>query len=272
MSPDRMTETLSALRTDVDRVGLADSASIRHRGQQRTRNQAIGGTLAALCLVAAGVGIAGGLTGDNRAVEGPPAKDGTATTTQQAEQTYAIAADPFLEASDLSGFGVYSDAGFTDAQDEPELMAEQCAVRPMDWPAAEAVGNRYYGELNAFVNEYVLRFDTAADAKAAVPALARQDLTAATCPTPEASQGTFDARTQVKEPALEDAWRFSRYFIPSFASEPSYHEVVTARQGNVVVVLEWMADSNARETGEVLNEWAFTPEFAQTALDRAVAE
>ena len=34
MSPDRMTETLTALRADVDRVGLADSASIRHRGQQ----------------------------------------------------------------------------------------------------------------------------------------------------------------------------------------------------------------------------------------------
>ena len=79
--PDRITETLTTLRTDVDTVGLADSGSVRRRGQQRTRNQVVGSTLAVVALVAGVVGVSGQLTGDNRSIEGPPATQGPSVET-----------------------------------------------------------------------------------------------------------------------------------------------------------------------------------------------
>jgi len=64
------------------------------------------------------------------------------------------------------------------------------------------------------------------------------------------------------------AIRSSRYFVPEFASEPSYYEVATAHEGNVVVVLEWQGSGNPSGDGE--DDWAWTPERVQAALDRAV--
>ena len=62
--------------------------------------------------------------------------------------------------------------------------------------------------------------------------------------------------------------RSSRYFVPEVASEPNYYEVATAHQGNVVVVLEWQASGNPAGDGE--DDWVWTTERVQTALDRAV--
>jgi len=79
---DRLHDTLSTLRSDVDSMPLADSSAVRARGTQRTRRQAVGISLAVVALVAGAVGISGALTGTNKASE-LPADDQTVTTTQE---------------------------------------------------------------------------------------------------------------------------------------------------------------------------------------------
>ena len=73
---DPMMLTLEALRSDIERTPLADSLTVRRRGDQRTRRAAVGSAVAVVALVAGVVGVAGGLTGDNRATDNPPATGG----------------------------------------------------------------------------------------------------------------------------------------------------------------------------------------------------
>ena len=68
---DRLHDTLSTLRTDVDSMPLADSSAVRARGAQRTRRQAVGTSLAVVALVAGAIGISGALTGTNKANDLP---------------------------------------------------------------------------------------------------------------------------------------------------------------------------------------------------------
>src|SRR5688572_14324075 len=113
---DPMSLTLEALRSDVERTPLADSLTVRRRGDQRTRRAAIGSAVAVVALVAGVVGVAGGLTGDNRTTQVP------ASPSPSAEQTLDLAAGPFLRADDLTGFGGYDQAGpFIDAGQEPDI-------------------------------------------------------------------------------------------------------------------------------------------------------
>jgi hypothetical protein len=64
---DRLHDTLSALRTEVDHMPLADSSAVRARGNQRTRRQAVGTSLAVVALVAGVIGASAALTGNNKA-------------------------------------------------------------------------------------------------------------------------------------------------------------------------------------------------------------
>ena len=267
--PDRITETLTALRSDVDRVGLADSASVRRRGEARTRNQALGAAAAVLVVVAGVVGVAGGLTGDRRAVEGPPATGGPTVSTSR-EPDLALAPEPFLTAADLTGFAGYDRVGpFVDAGREPEILPQQCATRPGDWGAAELRSTLYYQDgSEAEVREYVLRFPDAASAGQAALKRAFADL-AAFCPaTVDPSEGTLTTRESQLVPGLDGAVRHSRNFVPEVASEPSYYEVATASRANVVVVLEWQASANP--AGDGAADWVWTTERLQAALARAL--
>jgi hypothetical protein len=263
MSPDRMTETLTALRTDVDRVGLADSASIRHRGQQRTRNQAIGGTLAALCLVAAGVGVAGGLTGNNSA-EAPPAKNGTATTTQQAEQTYALATDPSLQESDVVGIGPY-DLLRSPEWSDGQAQSLECLGNSAELGAQQTERMLFYSDLDAGMRQHVLRFDNATTATAVVGEL-EDRLTG--CDEGDPSQETVTDREPTPVDAGEAAFRFSRYVVPQVDAGTYYAEVAVARAGNVVLVLDWSSMGSPYDDPQ--ETWVWTPELIQTALDRAI--
>lgn len=271
--PDRIQETLRTLQPDIDRVGLADSAAVRRRGDRRTRNQAVGAGAAVLAVVAGVVGVAGGLTGDRQAVEGPPATDGpTVSTSQEPEPELALAAAPFLAPADLTGLGGYDRVGpFVDAGREPEILPEQCAARPGGWGAAEVRSTRYYQDgSEAEVRAYVLEFATEAAAVQAALKRAYSDL--ATCPaTIDPSAGTLRTRDPEMPPGLplNSAVRQSRYFVPEVASEPSYYEVASAHRANVVVVLEWQASANP--AGEGASDWVWTAERLQAALGRAVA-
>jgi len=79
--PDRITETLTALRADVDTVGLADSGAVRRRGNQRTRHQLAGSALAVVALLAGVIGVSGGLGSSDRTLDAPPATTGPTVDT-----------------------------------------------------------------------------------------------------------------------------------------------------------------------------------------------
>jgi hypothetical protein len=79
---DRLHDTLSTLRSDVDSMPLADSSAVRARGTQRTRRQAVGASLAVVALVAGAVGIGGALTGTNKADNLPAQTTTTAPTVE----------------------------------------------------------------------------------------------------------------------------------------------------------------------------------------------
>ena len=262
---DRMASTLDMLRSDVERTPLADSLTVRRRGDQRTRRQAVGGALAVVALVAGAAGIYGGLSGDDRATQIP------ATPSPSAEETLTLAADPFLPVDALTGFGPYDQAGpFIDAGQEPDIAPEQCATRPGEWGASQVRATRYYQDgSEAEIREYVLQFDDSGSAEQASLKRAYADL-AAICPaTVDPSDGELTTRYSNVVPDLDRAVRSSRYFVPQAASEPSYYEVATAHRGNVVVVLEWQASGNPAGDGQ--DDWAWTTERLQTALDRAAS-
>jgi len=260
--PDRVQETLLSLRVDTDRTAPADSVSVRRRGDQRSRHQAVGSALPVAALLAGAIGISGSLGGNDRA-DAPPANPTVSTTRQ------SIAPQPFLAPTDLTNLGGYDGVGpFIDAGEAPPVPdARDCRVRPAQWGAAEVRGDRYYQEgSDAQVFEYVLRFDDAADAEQAALKRAYTDLVA-TCPaTVDPTEGTLSTRESVLVPGLDGAVRHSRYFVPEFASEPNYYEVATAHQGTVLVVLEWRASGNP---GEESSGWAWDAARLQTALDRA---
>jgi hypothetical protein len=266
---DRMQQTLEALRADVDRAALSDSGAVRRRGDRRTRNQVVGGALAVVVVLAGAAGIAGGLGGDRRATDIPATPSPTVTQETQ-EPVETLAAEPFLPVAGLTGFAGYDQVGpFIDAGQQPDLLPEQCAVRPGGWGAADVQATRFYQDgSEAEIREYVLRYDDVGSAEQASLKRAYTDL-AASCPaTVDPSEGTLTTRDSVVVPGLEDAVQHSRYFVPAVDSEPSYYEVATAHQGNVVVVLEWQASGNP--AGDGSGDWVWTPERLRTALDVAV--
>ncbi len=178
--------------------------------------------------------------------------------------------EPLLTPADLTEIGSYAAIGpFIDAGQEPDILSQQCAVRPDGWEASQVSSTRYYQDgSEAEIREYVLRFDDTGSAEQASLKRAYADL-AATCPaTVDPSEGTLTTRESVTVPGLDGAVRHSRYFYPEVASEPNYYEVATAHQGNVVVVLEWQASGNP--SGDGADDWVWTTERLQTALDRAV--
>src|SRR5215203_573562 len=236
--PDRVADTLTALRSDIDSIPLAESGAVRRRGEVRTRNQVVGSTLVVVALVAGAIGLGAGLTGGDDKTLVPPASPRPSTSTAQ---TLDLAAEPFLEGEDLTGLGDYGDLGpFIDAGQEPEILSGQCAVRPAGWGAGEVRSTRFYQDgTEAGINEYVLRFADEAAAEQAALKQAYADI-ADVCPaTVDPSDGTLATRYSETVPGLDGSIRSSRYFVPEVASEPNYYEVATAYRGNVVVVLEW---------------------------------
>src|SRR6476646_961554 len=93
-SNDKLTLTLDTLRSDVERTPLADSQTVRRRGDQRTRRQAVGGALAVVALVAGAAGLIGGVGGSNEA--DAPVATGRPTASTEVDQPLALAAQPLL--------------------------------------------------------------------------------------------------------------------------------------------------------------------------------
>ena len=263
-SNDKLTLTLDALRSDVERNPLADSLTVRRRGDQRTRRQAVGGALALVALVAGATGLYGGLGGVDRA-DAPIATGGA--TTPAPRLTAEIAAKPFVPTNFLTGLGDYDRIGpFLDSSESVTVEPQACDIDPAGWGAAELVSRRFYQDgSEATINEYVLRFD---DAGQATAALLRPAADLAACPPVAPADGTVEARNRSNAP-VEGSQATSRLFTPTAASEPSYQEVVAAfvpGTENVIVVLSW----HAFGSGRAAVGWTFTDFQVQAALDRAV--
>jgi hypothetical protein len=120
---DRLRDTLSTLRTDVDHLPLADSSAVRARGTQRTRRQAVGTSLAVVALVAGAVGIGSALTGTNKAETQLPANRTTTPTNSQQSESSApespatrvtdVPDSVFMTTDDLAAAGVTGQARVT---------------------------------------------------------------------------------------------------------------------------------------------------------------
>jgi len=262
---DRVADTLTALRTDTDRLGLADSGAVRRRGEQRTRNQVVGTALAVAALVAGTVGVASSLTGSDQSIQGPPGRNGTATarvTEPTVETPVELAAQPLLDAADLPTF-----AGATGWQVSPDEAAAdqpflQCLASPSGLGATQTEKRFFYTELAPTATEHVLRFPTAAAAESVLNRF-RGDLEA--CSQQLASGGASLDQRPVEDTVA--GFRYSQSSAPA-GSEVSYVEVDAARRSNVVVVLQW--NGAVDEVSSDQGTWVWDEPALSRALDRAI--
>ena len=250
---DPIAVTLDTLRSDVERNPLADSLTVRRRGEQRTRHQAIGAAAAVVLVVAAVIGVSDSLTGSTRADPGPIAVSPTPAPAQ-------LATHPFLTGSELTGigpYGVFQDSG---AVPQDDLM--QCLDVPGLADSAVVRSTVLFepdiGE--ATVHEHAVRFDDPAEAAAFAE---RVRATAAGCPPGDPAEVTSADRGPA--PAAPGAYRWSRTSTPVADGDIGYYELGVSRRGNVVVVLEWSSMGNPVAPG-----WVWTPVRLAAAVERAV--
>jgi hypothetical protein len=260
MPDDKLTLTLDSLRSDVERTPLADSRTVRRRGDRRTRNQAVGGSLAVVALVAGAVGLYGGLGGDKRATRIP------ASPTPTAEQTFQLADAPLIGPDDLGTVGSYT--GWQLSPD-PVPDGEQvlrCIPNPSTLGGTEVLTGRLYSDSDAYVVEHVVRFD---DARAATGAIAPVSEDFATCDPGDPAETSVEDRGPVESDPVEGVDQLvhaSRTGTPVQASEISYYELGIVRRGNVVVVLQWSSQGRP-DNG---SEWVFANELLDVAAHRAI--
>jgi hypothetical protein len=258
---DRLHDTLSTLRTDVDHLPLADSSAVRARGTQRTRRQAIGTSLAVVALVAGAVGIGGALTGTNKAETQLPADRTTSATAD--EQTLDLATDPFLRESDIPKVGSF---GMLRSPDSTEGLAQkklQCMPDISTLGAPQTRGQFFYSDGDGSFSEHVLRFDSTDAAAAASVTLGQAFLN---CPAGDASQVTVVDRQP--EIVSSNGSHASRLTTPTADAGISYYELGVVQDANVVVVLQWSSMGNPE--GDGATDWVWTATRLQTALKRAL--
>jgi hypothetical protein len=179
--PDRLHDTLTSLRTDIDGVPLADSAAVRRRGNQRTRRQAVGSSLAVVALVAGAVGIGGALVGENKA-EQMPAPQPTITTTDKSPgpvEQVPVTPAVLLEADELpevpnQTFSIGETIEGATKADADERGLTVCAVSPSSpFPDAneKAILRTFPSELDAYAWQWVAQYANELEAKATMSRL-----------------------------------------------------------------------------------------------------
>jgi hypothetical protein len=230
---DRLHDTLSALRTDVDSMPLADSSAVRARGAQRTRRQAVGTSLAVVALVAGAVGIGSALTGTNKAETNLPAE--RTTTAPTVETRDPIGQGPvLLSPKELPTFPNQPfSAGETfveaTAADAEELGLVVCGGPPNGGVTAESAAlSTFITDLDIRMWQWVAQYATVAEAEAAVDGLT------STCARNGADP--IDIKNAPSMPAVDTALR-SAQFSAEPQSEFNGSVAGIVRQGDVVSVL-----------------------------------
>lgn len=260
-SGDRLRDTLTDLRTDADRVGLSDPASVRRRGQARTRHQAVVGLAAAVIVVAVVVSWGALFNGGTTSTPPLPASPSPTAAARMLE----LAPDPFLRASDIPKIGVYD--GFqrnpAGAVIGPALL--ECLSAPESLGAAELRQQRFFQDLDARFVEYVLRFADTSAADASVDQI-RQDF--ANCHKGNPAAVTTTDRGPAPVEGVDGSLRGSRLSRPTAAAGVAYFEIAVVRTENVVVLLEWASMGNPENDDTA--GWAWTAERLNLAAHRAI--
>lgn len=257
--PDRIEETMRTLAPDVDRIGLADPGAVRRRGDRRTRNQALGSVLAAVAVVAGVLGVAGGPMGDRETIEAPPAEP---TVSTSPEQLLSLAGPPLLRDGDLTGVGPFGD--FLDSGNVPRDLLLRCIDVPAVTTGAKRVSTVLYepeiGEPT--VHEHAVSFPSESGALEFVTGLSAAF---SACDRGDPAQVRVDDRGPE---AIGRGLRASRLTTPTRDAGIGYYELGLISERNMVVVLEWSSMGNP--VGEGPDDWVWTAERLETALDRAI--
>ena len=169
---DRLHDTLSSLRTDVDSARLADSSAVRARGNQRTRRQAVGTSLAVVALVAGAVGIGGALIGTNKATN-LPADDPTVSTSQtpapepttqaplELDDRVLLTAEELPEFPNQS-FSVGETLDPATSAEAEERFMTACGGPPSAGATpASAIARTFFTDLDATMWQWVAQYATA---------------------------------------------------------------------------------------------------------------
>jgi len=262
---DRVRDTLTALRVDAESCGLSDAASVRRRGQARTRHQALAGVGAAVVAVVAvvtGSTLLGAQAGANHPI--PPA------TQSPSPHALQLAPEPLLLGPDVGVVGPYQDFQRNPDPVDEQQRPMQCIPNPTALGAVEGKAALFYVDTgDATFIEHVLRFGDAATAGEAVTALSTSF---ATCDRGKANEVSVDDRGPVHmegpkgADGVSESLNASRLTTPKTAGDLGYYELGVARSANVVVVLEWtsqgkpMADKHA---------WVWSPTLLTKATTRA---
>jgi hypothetical protein len=264
---DRVRDTLTALRVDAESCGLSDAASVRRRGQARTRHQALAGVGAAVVAVVAvvtGSTLLGGQAGANHPI--PPA------TQSPSPHALQLAPEPLLLGPDVGVVGPYQDFQRNPDPVDEQQRPMQCIPNPTALGAVEGKAALFYVDTgDATFIEHVLRFGDAATAGEAVTALSTSF---ATCDRGKANEVSVDDRGPVHmegpkgADGVSESLNASRLTTPKTAGDLGYYELGVARSANVVVVLEWtsqgkpMADKHA---------WVWSADRLTKATTRATS-
>jgi hypothetical protein len=257
---DRMRDTLTALRSDTDLSGLADPASVRRRGQARTRHQAVAGLCAAVVVVA--VAVTGGslLGGQSDARHSLPA-------TQSPSPTHVRFIDrPLLRAGDVDDVGPYKGFLVGPSPVSEDQRSLECIASPTTLGAVEGLAAPFFAEPDAHVIEHALSF---ADASAAAEAVNRLAAEFASCKQGKESEVTVNDRGPLRANGIgghSETLNASRLTTPRAAGEVHYYELGVARLVNVVVVLEW---TSIGKPVDDTTTWVLSSDLLSVAIHRA---
>jgi hypothetical protein len=233
---DRLHDTLSALRTDVDHMPLADSSAVRARGTQRTRRQAVGTSLAVVALVAGAVGISGALTGTNKADNLPadPTVSQSPSPAPTVETRETIGTDLLIGANELPTFPnqpfsigkTFDQATTADTQEE---FLTVCGGLPSGGVTPDsAVLRTFVTDLDVRMWQWVAQYAAITDAEDAVAMLSNN------CSDKGAEP--VDISNTAAMPPVHTAVRSSQFSAePESEFNGSVYGII--RQGDVVVVL-----------------------------------
>jgi hypothetical protein len=260
---DRVRDTLTALRVDAEGCGLSDPASVRRRGQARTRRQALAGVCAAVVVVAVvitGSSLLGGQADKHHTL---PATH----TPSPSAPTLRLAADPLLRGSDMVVAGTQLSFQVSPDPVPEDQRPLQCIPSPTTLGAAERKASLLFADPDGTVVEHVLRF---ADATTAADAVTELSVAFASCTKGKPSEVTVDDRGPVRANGVEgvsETMNAARLTTPIADAGLAYYELGITRSSNVVVVLEWsslgkpVADKKA---------WVLSRELLDVAAHRAV--
>jgi hypothetical protein len=261
---DRMRDTLTALRVDADSCGLSDPASVRRRGQARTRHQALAGVCAAVVVVAVVV-TGGAIAGGNRgAIQPMPATQSPSPSAS----TLRLASPALLRGGDVGAVGPYDRFRVSPSPVDEQQRPLQCIPSPTTLGAVEGQAALFYSDLDATFVEHVLRF---ADAPAAAEAVTELSAAFASCTKGKADEATVADRGPARANGAEgisETMNAARLTTPKAAGELAYYELGVARSSNVVVVLEWSS------MGKPISDsaaWVLSTDLLDVAAHRATA-